>query len=150
MDATFVATGIALVLATASLLLVRRARIAAAAAEERMLGMLRSAGAGPEYRHHADVWPILHVARTRCRDCRSTSVCTRWLAAEIAGDNSFCPNADTFRLLARISRRIAASGAIGDDASAMVSVHHAGIGANRFSALRVTPSIHSPIIHAVL
>ena len=39
MDATFVATGIALVLATASLLLVRRARIAAAAAEERMLGM---------------------------------------------------------------------------------------------------------------
>ena len=35
-------------------------------------------------------------ARRRCRGCKSSGLCERWLASEVEGDNSFCPNAQTF------------------------------------------------------
>ena len=122
---------------------------APAASEKRMMHMLTRAGVDPEFSRHVDTWAILHVARGRCSRCRSEDLCDRWLAGNVEGDNSFCPNAQIFRVLKRITRRIAAS---------IYSGHHAQattltLGArnvvrtdvDRNASIRLTPSINSPI-----
>ena len=38
----------------------------------------------------------MHTVRSRCRRCPVENLCERWLAGEIAGDNSFCLNAKIF------------------------------------------------------
>ena len=43
---------------------------------------------------------IMKRARRRCRGCKSEGLCERWLAGTAKGDNSFCPNAQTFLDLA--------------------------------------------------
>ncbi len=35
----------------------------------------------------------------RCRKCQLEGHCEQWLKGEVRGDNSFCPNATTFRLM---------------------------------------------------
>jgi hypothetical protein len=42
-------------------------------------------------------------ARRRCRKCPREDLCERWLAGEVGGSNSFCPNARIFRFLRRLS-----------------------------------------------
>lgn len=39
------------------------------------------------------------AVRHRCRGCTVDGYCERWLAGEVQGDNSFCPNAETFKAL---------------------------------------------------
>ena len=34
--------------------------------------------------------------RKRCRGCQSEDLCERWLVGAVKGENSFCPNAQTF------------------------------------------------------
>jgi hypothetical protein len=42
---------------------------------------------------------IRKVMRRRCITCPREGLCERWLAGEVEGSNSFCPNAQTFRTL---------------------------------------------------
>lgn len=43
---------------------------------------------------------VLQEARRQCMRCPQEGLCERWLAGKVGGDNSFCPNARTFRILA--------------------------------------------------
>ncbi len=38
--------------------------------------------------------------RQRCRRCSREDLCERWLAGQVEGGSAFCPNAETFRILA--------------------------------------------------
>ena len=79
----------------------------AAASTRRMKGMMARAGldygtaAGGDPRTMA----IVQEARRRCRRCPREGLCDRWLAGEVKGDNTFCPNRQTFRLLAEAGER---------------------------------------------
>lgn len=48
---------------------------------------------------------IRKVMLRRCRRCPREGLCERWLAGKVEGDNSFCPNAQTFRILTGASGR---------------------------------------------
>ncbi len=43
---------------------------------------------------------IMKRVRRRCRGCPCEGLCERWLDGAVKGANSFCPNAETFRILA--------------------------------------------------
>ena len=45
---------------------------------------------------------IMKQTRRRCRGCKCEGLCERWLAGEVEGDNSFCPNAQTFLTLVSV------------------------------------------------
>lgn len=142
--------GVAVFAAAVSVaLVVRFSRHAASASEKRMVHMLMCAGVDPRFSGHDDTWPILQVARGRCGRCRSADLCDRWLAGKLEGDNSFCRNTQIFRILKRITRRIAASTCSGHPAQETIltpgarSVVRTGV--RRDPSLRLYPSIHSPI-----
>ena len=124
-------------------------RHAAAASEKRMMHMLTRASVDPEVARHDDIWAILHVARGRCSRCRFEDLCDRWLAGKVEGDNSFCLNAQIFRVLKRITGRIAASICSGYHAQATTltpgSRNVVSTDVDREALIRLTPSIHSPI-----
>ncbi|HJO10705.1 MAG: hypothetical protein CMQ17_08140 [Gammaproteobacteria bacterium] len=54
----------------------------------------------PQTLAHPQTEAIMKQVRRRCRGCQSEGLCERWLAGAVKGDNSFCPNAETFRGLA--------------------------------------------------
>ena len=122
---------------------------AAAASEKRMMHMLARAGADPGFSGHDDTWAILQVARGRCSRCRSRDLCDGWLAGNVEGDNSFCPNARIFRILKRITRRIFASIHSGRHAQATTLTPGArnvvSTDVDRDASIRLTPSINSQI-----
>jgi hypothetical protein len=124
-------------------------RHAAASSEKRMTHMLTRASVDPEFSGHDDIWAILHVARGRCSACRSEKLCDRWLAGNVGGDNSFCPNAQILRILERITRRVPASICSGHHAQATTLTLDARnvvrTGVDRDPSIRLTPSINSPI-----
>ena len=74
----------------------------------RMMRMMKRVGLNPEIATR--VYPqtiadpktaaIMKRVRRECRKCHCEGFCERWLAETVAGDNSFCPNARTFRGLA--------------------------------------------------
>ena len=72
-----------------------------ATSERRMMRMLKRAGLDPEIATHGDIEAIVREVRSRCRKCQTEDLCERWLAGEEDGRNSFCPNANIFRNLAR-------------------------------------------------
>ena len=43
---------------------------------------------------------IMKNVRRRCAACPYEGYCERWLAGEVEGPNTFCPNASTFNALA--------------------------------------------------
>lgn len=142
--------GVAIFMVAVSVaLVVWFSRHAASASEERMMRMLTCAGVDSRFSGHDDTWAILQVARGRCSRCRSEDLCDRWLAGNVKGDNSFCHNAQIFRILRRITRRIAASTCSGHPAQAttlMLGARNvAGTGDGRDPSLRLSPSINSPI-----
>jgi hypothetical protein len=124
-------------------------RHAAASSEKRMMHMLTRASVDPEFSGHDDIWAILHVARGRCSRCRCENLCDRWLAGNVGGDNSFCPNAQVLRILERITRRIPASIYSGHHAQATAltvgACNVARTGVDRDPSIRLTLSINSPI-----
>ena len=76
----------------------------------RMMHMMVLVGLDPELAVHRGLGTkaIVSVARYRCRRCAAKNWCDRWLAGEVTeaeGDNTFCPNAWTFRMLARLTGR---------------------------------------------
>ena len=54
----------------------------------------------PKTLDHPLTEAIMKRARQRCRGCQSEGLCERWLDGAVKGANSFCPNAETFRVLA--------------------------------------------------
>jgi uncharacterized protein DUF6455 len=82
-------------------------RYMAAASGRRMMQMLTRAGVDPEVARHGDTEAIIQDVRSRCQKCRSEDLCDRWLAGKVEGDNSFCPNAQIFRVLTRTTGRTA-------------------------------------------
>mgnify|MGYP001571240568 CR=1 FL=1 len=108
MNPTLFEIGVAIVMVAVSVaLVVWFSRYMAAASERRMLHMLSRAGVDPEVARQADAEAIIQDVRSRCRRCRSEDLCDRWLAGKVEGDNSFCPNAQIFRILTRTTGRIA-------------------------------------------
>ncbi len=77
----------------------------AAASSRRMRGMMKRIGLnpGPAMLSDPPTVAIIKEARRRCRRCPREGLCERWLAGEVEGDNTFCLNAQTFRILAATS-----------------------------------------------
>jgi len=74
----------------------------AAGSARRMLDMMSRVGLGPGTAMLGDprTMAIGKEARRRCKRCPREDLCDRWLAGKVKGDNTFCPNAQTFRTLA--------------------------------------------------
>lgn len=72
-----------------------------ATSARRMMGMMTRAGLDPAIATEADprTEAVLKEARRRCRNCMREGLCDRWLAGNVEGSNSFCPNARVFRAL---------------------------------------------------
>ncbi len=81
----------------------------AAASGRRMMGMMTRVGLDPGTATLGDPrnMAIRKEARRRCKRCPREGLCDRWLAGKVKGDNTFCPNAQTFRILSRLSTRAA-------------------------------------------
>ena len=64
------------------------------ASESRMKRMMMSCGIDERTARYADhlLRFDMKEARTRCRRCRDTGLCDRWLAGEAVAGNGFCPN----------------------------------------------------------
>lgn len=83
--------------------LVKFQRREAAASAMRMLRMMRWVGVDPGFALAVDRRTgRLSRAMRRCVDCPQPQLCDKWLAGEVAGENHFCPNAETFRGLAKL------------------------------------------------
>ena len=108
MNPTLFEIGVAIFMVAVSIaLIVWFSRYVAAASGRRMMHMLTRAGVDPEVARHGNTEAIMQDVRSRCRRCMSEGLCDRWLAGKVEGDNSFCPNAQIFRRLARAAGRIA-------------------------------------------
>jgi hypothetical protein len=79
----------------------------ATASTRRMMGMMTRFGLNPGTVTLGDTQTtvIIKEARRRCRRCPREGLCDRWLAGKVKGDNTFCPNAQTFRILTEASGR---------------------------------------------
>ncbi len=102
MNSTLFQIGIAIVMvAVFFTLLVWFIKYWRAASERRMMRMLKRAGVDPEIATQGDTEAIINDVRSRCRKCMSEDLCERWLAGEVEGENTFCPNTRIFRNLTR-------------------------------------------------
>ena len=109
MNPTLFEIGIAIfMVAVSAALIVWFSRYMATTSGRRVMRMLTRAGVDPEVAGHDDTEAIMQAVRSRCRRCRSEGLCDRWFAGKVEGDNSFCPNAQIFRILGSTSARIAA------------------------------------------
>ncbi len=79
----------------------------AAASAKRMRGMMMRVGLKPGIATLGEppTMAIIEEARRRCRRCPREGLCDRWLAGEVEGGNTFCPNAQTFDILTEASGR---------------------------------------------
>ncbi len=102
MNPTLSQIGGAIVMVTVSIaLLVWFLRYLGATSERRLMRMLKRAGVNPEIAAQDDTEGIIKDVRSRCRKCRFEDLCERWLAGEVEGENTFCPNARIFSILTR-------------------------------------------------
>jgi len=103
MDPTLFQIGVAIVMvAVIFTLLAWFLRYLRATSERRLMRMLKRAGVDPEIATQGDSEAIIiNNVRSRCRKCMSEDLCERWLAGEVEGENTFCPNARIFGLLAK-------------------------------------------------
>jgi hypothetical protein len=73
----------------------------ASASIGRMMAMMERAGLDPRTATLDDprTMTIRKEMRRRCRRCPREELCDRWLAGKVEGNNSFCPNAESFNLV---------------------------------------------------
>ncbi len=71
----------------------------AADSAKRTMGMMKRIGLDPATLGDAQTMTIGKEVRRRCRRCPREDLCERWLAGKVKGGNTFCPNAETFRIL---------------------------------------------------
>lgn len=108
MNPTFFEIGVAaIMLAVVVALILWFTRYLAVVSARRMMQMMVRAGVDPEVARQGDAESITQDVRSRCEKCRSEALCDRWLAGKTEGDNSFCPNASIFRMLAKTRARVA-------------------------------------------
>lgn len=107
MDPTQISVAILMVGVAGALIVWLRSDMAAASAR-RMTAMMTRVGLipGPATFGGLRTSAIRKVMLRRCRRCPREGLCERWLAGEVGGDDSFCPNAQTFRILTGASGRI--------------------------------------------
>ena len=76
-------------------------RSEAAGSAKRLTGMMSRFGLDPRSATQGDLITktIMKAVRWQCRKCPTEGYCERWLCGNIEGDNTFCPNAQTFRYL---------------------------------------------------
>jgi hypothetical protein len=69
----------------------------------RMMHMMALSGLDPGVAtdDHSRTDATIEQVRKQCRECPAESFCDEWLAGRAQGDDTFCPNAATFRMLAR-------------------------------------------------
>jgi hypothetical protein len=81
----------------------------AAASARRMKNMMKRFGLKSGVAMHGgpQTGDIMKNVRYQCRKCMAEDFCDRWIAGKAKGDNSFCPNAQTFGMLARAAGRTA-------------------------------------------
>jgi hypothetical protein len=97
--------GLALLLLVVAVLLVfAYLRYKAAQSERRLAEMLRRVGLDPDILENEDTAAVVSAIRRRCRRCQTEDVCERWLAGEVEGGNTFCPNRTVFEELTKRSR----------------------------------------------
>lgn len=99
MTPTMISAAILMVGVGAAILLWLRGDLAAGSAR-RMTGMMRRAGLDAAALVDPQAKAMLKTTRRRCRSCPREDLCDRWLAGEVPGGNAFCPNAQTFHILA--------------------------------------------------
>ena len=100
MNPTLFEISVAIVMVAVSVaLVVWFSRYVAAVSGRRMMQMLTRAGVDPEIAKQGNTEAIIQDVRRRCGRCRFEGLCDSWLAGKVEGDNSFCPNAQIFRLL---------------------------------------------------
>jgi len=100
MNPTLFEISVAIVMVAVSVaLVVWFSRYVAAVSGRRMMQMLTRAGVDPEIVRQGNAEAIIQDVRRRCGRCRFEGLCDSWLAGKVEGDNSFCPNAQIFRLL---------------------------------------------------
>ncbi len=77
----------------------------AAGSARRMMGMMKRIGLDPGVTALGDLqtMTIGKEVWRRCGGCPREDLCERWLAGKVKGGNTFCPNAETFRILAGAS-----------------------------------------------
>ncbi len=75
--------------------------------ERRMVRMLKRVGLDPNIANEGSTDVVVRGVRCRCRNCPSEDLCERWLAGEVEGENTFCPNALIFRILKRATEHAA-------------------------------------------
>lgn len=77
-----------------------------AASARRMKGMMTRVGLdyGTDALAEPRTKAIVQQARRRCMRCACEDLCDRWLAGEVKGDNTFCPNRQIFRHLTETAR----------------------------------------------
>jgi len=66
----------------------------------RMNRMMTHIGLDPDVTDE-ETLATMKAVTARCSTCNGEDVCERWLKGEEAGDNGFCPNAQTFEGLKR-------------------------------------------------
>jgi hypothetical protein len=100
MSPTLFEIGVAVVMvAVIAALFVWFAKFLGASSERRMMRMLVGAGVSPDIMARGDKQAIIEDIRSRCRRCPAEALCERWLAGKVEGENTFCPNAQIFRVL---------------------------------------------------
>lgn len=104
MDPTQISVAIIMVGVSVTLIVWLRSSMAAAS-DRRMVGMMTRVGLDPRIATFGDLQTVAirKIIRRRCRRCPREGLCERWLAGKVEGDNSFCPNAQTFRILTGVS-----------------------------------------------
>jgi len=98
MDPTQISIAVIMVGVAAALVVWLRSSMAAASAK-RMMAMIKRVGLDPGTLGSLRNVAILKIVRRRCIRCPREALCERWLAGEVEGGNTFCPNAQTFRTL---------------------------------------------------
>jgi hypothetical protein len=104
MGPTQIAAAIAMVGVTVAIIVWFQSSQAAASAR-RMMGMMTRVGLDPGAATIGDprAMAIRKEVRRRCGGCPREDLCDRWLAGEVKGGNTFCPNAQAFQILAGAS-----------------------------------------------
>jgi len=103
MNPTIFDINIAIVMVAASVaMVVWFQRHLAAASARRMTRMMTRIGLNPAIATggRPPSEPNVRQMRRRCRRCPSEDLCDRWVAGIANGDNSFCPNARAFGIIA--------------------------------------------------
>ena len=108
LSATMFEINVAIIMVAVSIaIVVWFQRYLAAASGKRMMRMMTLVGLDPGVAEHGEprTEAIMKKVRYRCRKCPAEDLCDRWIAGKATGDNTFCPNAQSFDFLTRLTER---------------------------------------------